>query len=426
MASLHVLIIDSSIPHRKIMLRSMQEMLGHLPDGGSVEIISNATEVSEELQSFHPHAIVINFAMSIVRVHGEHLIPWLVRTTGVPIIAYGLSEVLRPTAMAAGVEAFFLRPTTDADWPPFCSKVTRFLYRLVFQPEPQMTADDDANDTDDMPKIVGHVETKTVPPPPPPPAPRPSSGFRIQMPKPQAPAQVQATKHPDAMSKAEHHFAALARQAAKQHAATVHEAPHVSLPTAIQAAPKIDLIAIGASTGGTDAIADVMHGLTPPLPPIVIVQHIPSYFSRLFAIRLNEECAIDIEEASDDEPIYPNHAYIAPGGLHMTVAREGGHMVVRCQPGPKVHSVCPSVDVLFDSVAKLVPGTALGVILTGMGKDGAEGLLHMKQAGSPTLGQDEKTCVVYGMPRVAYECGAVAHQLPLPHIAPAILKVVGR
>ncbi|WP_294155339.1 chemotaxis protein CheB [uncultured Selenomonas sp.] len=422
MSSLHVLIIDNSIPHRKIMMRSMQDALGYLADGGCVEMVSNTAEVTEKLQTFHPHAIIVNFAMSIIRVHGERLVPWLVRTSGVPIIAYGLSEVLRPTAMSAGAEAFFLRPTTDADWPPFCSKVVRFLYRLVFLPEP----------------LINEEATKAKEPPAPaqpsspahridlPKPPVTTSSFGIQMPKPSTPKKVPAEPPKGQNSQAEQHFAALARQAAMQHATAIHEIPHVTLPAAIQPAPKIDLIAIGASTGGTDAIADVMHGLTPPLPPIVIVQHIPSYFSRLFAIRLNEECAIDIEEASDDEPIYPNHAYIAPGGLHMTVAREGGRMVVRCQPGPKVHSVCPSVDVLFDSVAKLVGGTALGVILTGMGRDGAEGLLHMKEAGSPTLGQDEKTCVVYGMPRVAYECGAVAHQLPLPHIAPAILKVVGR
>ena len=421
MSSLHVLIIDNSIPHRKIMMRSMQDALGYLADGGCVEMVSNTAEVTEKLQTFHPHAIIVNFAMSIIRVHGERLVPWLVRTSGVPVIAYGLSEVLRPTAMSAGAEAFFLRPTTDADWPPFCSKVVRFLYRLVFLPEP----------------LINEEVTKAKEPPAPaqpsspahridlPKPPVTTSSFGIQMPKPSTPKKVPAEPPKGQNSQAEQHFAALARQAAMQHATAIHEIPHVMLPAAIQPAPKIDLIAIGASTGGTDAIADVMHGLTPPLPPIVIVQHIPSYFSRLFAIRLNEECAIDIEEASDDEPIYPNHAYIAPGGLHMTVAREGGHMVVRCQPGPKVHSVCPSVDVLFDSVAKLVPGTALGVILTGMGKDGAEGLLHMKQAGSLTLGQDEKTCVVYGMPRAAYELGAVERQLPLDAIPGAILALAG-
>jgi len=226
-------------------------------------------------------------------------------------------------------------------------------------------------------------------------------------------------------SKEDELFAMLARTA-HTHAAPAPPAAAPPLPAEIHPAAGIKLIAIGASTGGTDAIADVLHRLQPPLPPIVIVQHIPAYFPRLFAIRLNEECTLPVDEGEDGLILEPSHAYIAPGGLHMTVAREGGRMVVRCQPGPKVHSVCPSVDVLFDSVAKLVGGTALGVILTGMGRDGAEGLLHMKEAGSPTLGQDEKTCVVYGMPRVAYECGAVAHQLPLPHIAPAILKVVGR
>ncbi|MDY6269325.1 MAG: chemotaxis protein CheB [Selenomonadaceae bacterium] len=421
MTPLHVLIIDSSIPHRQIMMRAMQDALNHLADGGSVEIVSHASEVEQKLQVFHPHAIIINFAMSIARVNGERIFSWLTRTTGLPLITYGLSEVLRPTAISAGAEAFFLRPTADNDWPPFCSKVVRFLHRLVFQ-SGSVAADDESPATT-------HAQNPSLHPAPAAPTLSPLASHHAAtapaLPPLSSPtiARVQAAKKKNALS-AEHRFAALARQAAQHHPVTP-ELRSVALPD-IQPAAKIDLIAIGASTGGTDAIADVLYHLTPPLPPIVIVQHIPSYFSRLFAIRLNEECAIEVSEATNGEPIYANHAYIAPGGLHMTVALDGGHMVVRCQPGPKVHSVCPSVDVLFDSVAKLVPSTSLGVILTGMGRDGAEGLLHMKETGSPTIGQDEASAVVYGMPRIAYECGAVMHQLPLSHIAPAILKVVGR
>ena len=143
MTPLHVLIIDSSIPHRQIMMRAMQDALNHLADGGSVEIVSHASEVEQKLQVFHPHAIIINFAMSIARVNGERIFSWLTRTTGLPLITYGLSEVLRPTAISAGAEAFFLRPTADNDWPPFCSKVVRFLHRLVFQ-SGSVAADDES------------------------------------------------------------------------------------------------------------------------------------------------------------------------------------------------------------------------------------------------------------------------------------------
>ena len=427
MASLHVLIIDNSLLHRKIMMRSMQDALARLADGGRVDIATNETETVDKLASFAPHAILFNFAMSIKRIDGDRFLVWLKKHTTAPIVAYGLSEVLRPSALTAGAEAFFLRPTTEDDWPPFASKVVRFLYRIVFEkgenePAAPLHAESDAT----------HATVSGAPGLPRRPLPRFSPGRLAIRKGTDSEAhdiveEQRAAHKKNDLTYAELHFAALARQAATgQRKATKADAPlHVTLPD-IQPKEPLDLIAIGASTGGTDAIAEVLHHLTPPLPPIVIVQHIPSYFSRLFAIRLNEECTIDIEEASDGDPAYPNHAYIAPGGQHMTVVREGARFMLHCAPGPKVHSVCPSVDVLFDSVADVAGASALGVILTGMGGDGADGLLHMRQKGAETLGQDEKTCVVYGMPRVAYEKGAVAHQLPLQHIAPAILKVAGR
>lgn len=463
MASLHVLIIDNSVPHRRIMMRAMQEALEHLPGGGHAEIAANPSEVSEKLSSFQPHAIFLNFAMSIVRVDGMRFLPWLRRKTSAHIVAYGLSEVLRSAALSSGAEAYFLRPTTEADWPPFCSMIARFLYRLAFLPEETVAV---ARPSAAQPAAgaapprrlpwlsrakatvftANTTAAETAPEAILPSAPlsvTPKQAQAIQktaesiltQPKPQAPSflpkppalrEIYADHQKKALTYAEKRFAALTRQAIAQPAAVPKAPPaHVDLPE-ISKMAQLDLIAIGASTGGTDAIAEVLHHLTPPLPPIVIVQHIPAYFSRLFAIRLNEECDIDVKEAADGDPVYPGHAYVAPGGLHMTVAREGARLVVHCAAGPKVHSVCPSVDVLFESVVKTIGHRALGIILTGMGRDGASGLLHMRQSGAVTLGQDEKSCVVYGMPRAAYDCGAVSHQLPLQHIAPAILKMAGR
>ncbi|MCR5758173.1 MAG: chemotaxis protein CheB [Selenomonas sp.] len=185
----------------------------------------------------------------------------------------------------------------------------------------------------------------------------------------------------------------------------------------------INLIAIGASTGGTDAISAILQKLHPPLPGIVIVQHIPPMFSKLFADRLDHECSLTIKEAASGDVIMPNHVYIAPGGKHMTVQAMGCQYMLECKPGPPVHSVCPSVDVLFDSVADVAGDQAVGVILTGMGRDGADGLLHMRQKGSPTIGQDAASCTVYGMPKAAYECGAVQRQLPLINIPSEIIKL---
>lgn len=189
---------------------------------------------------------------------------------------------------------------------------------------------------------------------------------------------------------------------------------------------KINLIAIGSSTGGTEALAAIIPKLKPPLPPIVIVQHIPAGFSKLFADRMNTESELTVKEGENGEIILPNTAYIAPGGLHMELAKFADKLHLRCFMGPHVHSCRPAVDVLFKSVANLVGASALGIILTGIGHDGAAGLLEMRQKGSPTLGQDEKTSIVYGMPRAAFECGAVERQVPLEQMALSITTIARR
>ncbi len=188
---------------------------------------------------------------------------------------------------------------------------------------------------------------------------------------------------------------------------------------------KIKLIAIGSSTGGTEALAAVIPKLYPPMPPIVIVQHIPPKFSQLFAERLNKESALTVKEGEHGEVIKENHVYIAPGGLHMELRKTAaGILQIRCFMAAPVHSCRPAVDILFKSVAELVGGEALGVILTGIGHDGTEGLVEMKAKGSPTLGQDEATSVVYGMPKSAFDRGAVDKQVPLDNMALAIMNIL--
>lgn len=187
----------------------------------------------------------------------------------------------------------------------------------------------------------------------------------------------------------------------------------------------ISLIALGASTGGTEALSCVIRDLVPPLPPIVIVQHIPPGFSHMFALRLDRESALAAKEAQDGDVLEKNYVYVAPGDRHLRVRVANGGFTASCQKGPRVNGHCPSVDVLFRSVAETVGKYALGAIFTGMGADGAEGLRLMREAGARTLGQDEKSCVVYGMPRAAYELGAVERQLPLASMAGAILSMAG-
>lgn len=184
------------------------------------------------------------------------------------------------------------------------------------------------------------------------------------------------------------------------------------------------VIAIGASTGGTEAIFHVLKQLPTNTPGIVIVQHIPPVFSRMFAERLNNTTQLRVKEAQSGDTVEQGLVLIAPGDKHMRLKKQAGQFKVEVLEGEKVNGHCPSVDVLFDSVASVCGNAAVGVILTGMGSDGAKGLLAMRQKGARTIGQDEKSCVVYGMPKVAYDIGAVEKQVPLDNVAQAITSAV--
>lgn len=186
------------------------------------------------------------------------------------------------------------------------------------------------------------------------------------------------------------------------------------------------IIAIGASTGGTDAIHTVISGLPRDMPPIVIVQHMPPVFTKLYAERLNNTCELEVKEAEDGDALRPGRVLIAPGNYQMRVAKRGSGYIVKCTQEEKVSGHCPSVDVLFDSVADVAGKQSVGVILTGMGRDGANGLLKMKKTGAYTIGQDEKSSVVYGMPMVAFNIGAVDKQLPLDRIDDEIIRFLSK
>lgn len=178
------------------------------------------------------------------------------------------------------------------------------------------------------------------------------------------------------------------------------------------------IVAIGASTGGTEAIFSVAKDFGTDIPGIVVVQHMPPGFTSMYAKRLDDQCRIQVKEAQTGDRVLPGHMLIAPGGdAHMRLVKVNGVYQVEVKQGPRVNGHCPSVDVLFESVARVAGANAVGIILTGMGGDGAKGLLSMRKAGARTIGQDESTCVVYGMPKVAYDLGAVEHQEKLTDIA---------
>lgn len=367
MRSLRVLVIDNSIRfHEALAL----ELVRRLPHGSLVERVTKVEDAQEKIALFKPTIMVLNFALASNDLKGEKFLPLLKRLAPpVPILAYGMLESSKKTAHLLGASAYIKRPPSGQPMNLFYEAVLSTI--LVLQAQYEQKATNDIGSGAIVTREIWHA------------------GHRKPPASPAAAEETADTAEP-------------LYQPSNSH---------------------ITLIAIGASTGGTEALSTLLTKLRPPLPGIVIVQHIPPMFSKLFADRLNSECSLTVKEAVSGDVVIPNHVYIAPGGKHMTVLPMGSRYMLECKPGPPLHSVCPSVDILFDSVAEVAGSKAMGIILTGMGCDGADGLLHMRQQGSPTIGQDAASSTVYGMPKAAYEAGAVERQLPLNCIPHEIMKI---
>ncbi len=213
-----------------------------------------------------------------------------------------------------------------------------------------------------------------------------------------------------------------ARVVKRTEAAEAPVVPGRSAIASLNATNKI--IALGASTGGTQALEQVLRRFPVDAPGTVIVQHMPEHFTLSFANRLNSVCAMRVQEAKDGDYVVPGLALVAPGGKHLVLQASGARWVARVKDGPKVHHQRPAVDVLFQSVARSAGRNAVGALLTGMGSDGAKGMLAMREAGAYTVAQNEETCIVYGMPREAVKIDAAVEVLPLDRIADALLHAV--
>lgn len=208
--------------------------------------------------------------------------------------------------------------------------------------------------------------------------------------------------------------ASTAGGAAADHAAAVSPV--------LRRVPLCSVVAIGASTGGTEAILEVVKDLPANMPGIVIVQHMPPVFTQMYAERLNRICKMRVKEAENGDRVEPGKIIVAAGEYQLRLFKDSAGYYVKSEPGARVNGHCPSVEVLFNSVASVAGNRAIGAILTGMGGDGAKGLLAMRQAGAYTIGQDKESCVVYGMPMVAFNIGAVTKQLPLGQIGGEIVR----
>lgn len=208
----------------------------------------------------------------------------------------------------------------------------------------------------------------------------------------------------------------------KQKPAHPHKTVEPSAETFTRSKRKI--VAIGASTGGVNAVSDILPNLPESFPAVLIVQHMPPGFTRSYAERLNTLCKISVKEAEHGDPVLPGRALIAPGEKQMYLKKDGASFFVACQPGDKVKGHCPSVDVLFRSVAKLAGPASIGLILTGMGSDGAQALLEMRQNGARTFAQDAKSSVVFGMPQEAFKIGGAERLIPLQEIPDTLINTI--
>ncbi len=217
------------------------------------------------------------------------------------------------------------------------------------------------------------------------------------------------------------------KSASRANLSTITRKPPGSIPnhSSINYQTTEKIIAIGASTGGVEAISYILSEMPADCPAIAIAQHMPKNFTSSFAKRLDDQVLPSVTEAKHNARLLPGHVYIAPGDLHLVIAKSGADYICKLEDGPLVSGHKPSVDQMFYSVAKTVGSNAIGVILTGMGKDGADGLLEMRNAGAKTLGQDEASSTIYGMPGVANDIGAVEKQISLSKMATSILKACG-
>ncbi|MBR1420987.1 MAG: hypothetical protein IJ575_08060 [Selenomonadaceae bacterium] len=383
-----VLLIDGSVSFRHSLTEGLRS---YLPSGSRIESVGDSYAAQAMCVRFQPHLLAMTYDLAIRMVNTDSNLKILSQATKLPILVYSVPLDKRLALISDGARDCVSASSTGE---------RSQSYYKAFALKIMMLDEVKAMQRASRP-VAGSVSNVNQ---------NPRAGFVSS----RAPAGFDAPRRKSAAAET------LEKQLANMSFAPRKGKEHLPQPLANA---KIQLIAIGSSTGGTEALGKLLKDLKPPLPGIVIVQHIPPMFSKLFAARLDSECSIIVKEAEDGDVVKPNTAYIAQGGKHMTLTKENGKMILHCQPGAKVHGCCPAVDLLFESVAQYVGDAALGVILTGIGHDGTDGLIKMKRRGSPTIGQDEKTSIVYGMPKSAFEAGVIDKQLPLNAIAAEITKI---
>lgn len=406
MDRIKLLVVDDSILFREVLSRYIQQ-------DDMIEIVGKAGDAysaRDMILQYEPDVMTLDLEMP--RMDGAAFLKKLLPQYYISTIVVSSSDARKAACKEAGAVEFLAKPAarTNNDMAKFAEELCAAIRRAYKSNHPNVNIDA-----------------------------RPSIKPAVSQPPSQPSAKPAVTSvSPKSSSMSEiARVAAMAEKAVSQTAQnisnsgiqTISESKDRSAMASVSSSSKHAklkkseaIIALGASTGGTEALEQVIRLFPADTPPVIIVQHMPAGFTKLYSERLNRSCKMEVKEAVDGERLHSGLIVVGAGEHHLRLCKDRQGWYVSSKPGEKVSGHCPSVDVMFTSVAEVAGPLAIGAILTGMGRDGADGLLKMRQAGAFTIGQDKETCVVYGMPMEAYNCGAVEVQAPLYKIADIILN----
>lgn len=371
MKRIKLLVVDDSILFREVLARYIRQ-------DEQIEVVGTAGDAyiaRDMILKHEPDVMTLDIEMP--RMDGIAFLKKLLPQYYIPTIVISSREEMRGAAMDAGASEFFTKPLTrtSGDMQKFADALCASIKRAHSKGSLSKIAKGNSAKPDKL-----HIEQPVRP-----------GAATMPLPQPTA------------------------------HKETVHHQPPVTAAVTRPIRRTDIVVALGASTGGTEALEQVIRNFPSDMAPVIIVQHMPAGFTKLYSERLNRSCRVEVKEAEDGDRLRRGLVIIGAGEHHLKLCKDARGYYVSSKPGEKVSGHCPSVDVLFTSVSEVAKDNAIGAILTGMGRDGADGLLKMRNAGAFTVGQDKETCVVYGMPMEAYKIGAVQVQAPLHKIADIIL-----
>lgn len=400
MDRIKLLVVDDSILFREVLSRYIQQ-------DDMIEVVGKAGDAysaRDMILQYEPDVMTLDLEMP--RMDGAAFLNKLLPQYYIPTIVVSSSDARKAACKEAGAVEFLAKPAarTNNDMALFAEELCSAIRRAYKTTHP--------NANISSPKPAAKPAPQTI-------SAKPAAGSPQTKTNMSEIARVAAAAEKTVAQTAQS-ISNSSVQQVQESKSPMTNASSSSKRSKLKKSEAI--IALGASTGGTEALEQVIRLFPADTPPVIIVQHMPAGFTKLYSERLNRSCKMEVKEAVDGERLRRGLIVVGAGEHHLRLCKDRQGWYVSSKPGEKVSGHCPSVDVMFNSVAEVAGPLAIGAILTGMGRDGADGLLKMRQAGAFTIGQDKETCVVYGMPMEAYNCGAVEVQAPLYKIADIILN----